>query len=69
MVSYKTAGGSNASLLAHTLTVAADSIVKGKIYTFKFRAVNSVGKSLFSDVIRVGLGVKILAPSTLSGDL
>jgi hypothetical protein len=51
------------------LTIATDGIVTGKIYTFKFRAVNSVGKSLFSEVIRIGLGVKVLAPSTLSGDL
>jgi hypothetical protein len=67
--SYKAAGGSNASLLSHKLTIAADNIVKGKTYTFKFRAVNAVGKSAFSEVIRVGLGIQVLPPSTLSADL
>ena len=38
VTSYSNLGGSTASLLTHTLSVAADNLVTGKIYTFKFRA-------------------------------
>ena len=56
VTSYADLGGSTATLLTHTLTTVADGMVTGKIYTFKFRASNSVGSSEFSQLLRIGLG-------------
>jgi hypothetical protein len=53
---YADAGGDNASLLTHSLTVADDSLIVGRHYTFKFRSRNTVGWSVFTDFTRVGLG-------------
>jgi hypothetical protein len=39
--------------MTHTVTTAANSIVPGTIYTFKYRAVNVVGPSSFSDETRI----------------
>jgi len=43
--------------------------VTGKIYTFKFRAANSVGYSGFSKFTRVGLGKQSLSPQDLQSDV
>lgn len=43
--SFAAAGGSTANLLEHTLSVAQDGLITGRIYTFKFRAANTVGWS------------------------
>jgi len=50
-------GGATASLLTHVVTVS-DGLVSGeqRVYSFKFRATNSVGDSEFSQVTRVALG-------------
>jgi len=69
VTSYTSAGGSNASLLIHTLTVAQNALITGKIYTFKFRASNSVGYSSFSKLTRIGLGMQSGAPLNLASDL
>ena len=55
--SYSLLGGATASLLVHTLS-AADGLQVGskKIYSFKFKATNSVGESQFSTPLRVALG-------------
>jgi len=39
--------------MAHTLTFANDAIVTGKIYSFKFRALNAKGYSDFSEILSV----------------
>jgi len=39
----------------HTLTIAADGLEEGKIYTFRYRATNSIGNSEFSDAVRYAL--------------
>lgn len=59
VTSYNNAGGSSASILTHTLTPLNDGLVLGKIYTFKFRSVNSVGNSDFSLLTRVGFGNRV----------
>lgn len=53
----------------HTLTVADDSIVPGRIYTFKFRSSNTVGWSDYTQLLRVGLGDQVLAPANLMSNL
>jgi hypothetical protein len=68
VVSYTQNGGATANLLVHTLTVATDNLVTGQIYTFKFRAANSVGYSEFSQFTRVGLGKQSESPTSLSSD-
>ena len=57
------------STLTHTLTVAADSLVAGRFYTIKFRSLNPVGYSQFSEVLRVGLGAEPPALTTLAANL
>ncbi len=47
----------------------ADGLVLGKIYTFEFRAKNIIGYSPFSEVLRVGFGKRVLAPTTVTADL
>ena len=69
VTSYTNNGGANALLLIHTLTVAQNSLVTGKIYTFKFRAANSVGFSAFSEYTRIGLGKQNEPPQNLSSDV
>lgn len=39
--------------MSHTLTYANDAIVTGKIYSFKFRALNSKGYSEYSEILSV----------------
>jgi hypothetical protein len=39
--------------MTHTVTTAANGIVAGSIYTFKYRAINVVGASPFSDETRI----------------
>jgi hypothetical protein len=56
---FADAGGDQANLLEHSLTVADDGLVEGLIYTFKFRAANSVGWSDFTDFLRVGLADQV----------
>jgi hypothetical protein len=41
--------------LTHTVTKEDDSLVEGKIYSFKFRSRNQVGNSVFTEVTRVAL--------------
>jgi hypothetical protein len=38
--------------LVHTLTDADDALVAGKIYKFRFVAVNAIGNSAYSDTVR-----------------
>lgn len=66
---FADAGGEQANLLEHSLTVAGDSLVVGRIYSFKFRSANSVGWSEFSSLLRVGLGDQVQAPTGLEADL
>lgn len=49
--------------LTHTLTTATDGLVNGKIYTFKWYAVNTFGNGEESDEIQVGV-TDTLAAST-----
>jgi hypothetical protein len=39
--------------MTHTLTFADDAIVTGKIYSFKFRALNAKGFSDYSEILSV----------------
>jgi len=39
----------------HVLTTAADGLETGKIYTFRYRATNSIGNSELSDAVRFAL--------------
>lgn len=50
-------GGATASLLVYSVT-ASDGLesASGKVYSFKFRATNSIGNSDYSEVLRVALG-------------
>jgi hypothetical protein len=52
-----------ASSLQHSLTVAADGLVSGLIYKFRFRATNAVGTSEFSDTVRYALADPPAAPT------
>lgn len=49
--------------LTHTLTTAADALTTGLIYKFKFRAINSIGNSEYSDTARYALVATPTAPS------
>jgi hypothetical protein len=51
--------------LTHVLTPAGDSLTLGLIYSLKFRSLNPVGYSAFSEVLRVGLGSEPPAITTL----
>ena len=44
----------------------SDGLIVGKIYSFRFRARNVIGLSEFSNVLRVGFGAKVLAPTTVT---
>lgn len=55
--------------MVHSMSTAADGLVLGKIYTFIFRAKNIIGYSPYSEVLRVGFGKQVLAPTTVSSDL
>lgn len=50
--------------MTHTLTDATDSLVSGKIYKFKYEAVNAIGNSGYSSIVRFGLCDKPSAPGT-----
>lgn len=63
--SYQTAGGDQASLLQHTLSVSADSLQPSLVYSFKFRSRNQIGYSPFTDLLRVGLAAQVQAPQNL----
>jgi hypothetical protein len=39
--------------MTHTVTYAADNIVTGNIYSFRFKAYNSKGYSEYSEILRV----------------
>lgn len=39
--------------MTHTLTYAVDGIITGKVYTFRFKAVNEKGSSAFSEYISI----------------
>jgi len=39
--------------MQHTLTYATDLIVTGRIYTFRFKAINSKGNSSYSEMLSV----------------
>jgi hypothetical protein len=69
VASFATAGGDSASLLEWTLTQASDGLVTGRVYTLRFRTLNRVGASKWSDFLRVGLADQVAAPATLSADL
>ena len=47
--SYDTTG----FIFTHTATFAVDGITTGRIYSFKFRALNSKGLSEFSEILSV----------------
>jgi hypothetical protein len=49
--------------LTHTLTTAADSVVTGTIYRFRFRAVNAIGNSEYSDTVRYAVVDPPAAPA------
>jgi len=67
--SFAAAGGSAANLLEHTVSVAQDGLIIGRIYTFKFRTANTVGWSEWTDVLRVGLADRVKSPANLRADL
>jgi hypothetical protein len=56
-------------MLTASLVDTVEGLTAGNIYSFKFRAYNSIGYSDYSDILRVGLGDKIDAPTTVSVDL
>jgi hypothetical protein len=60
--SYGLQGGNNASLLRYSVEEATDGLVVGRIYSFKMRSANLVGFSEFSELVRVGLANRVLAP-------
>jgi len=60
--SYGLAGGNNASLLRYSVEAARDGLIMGRIYSFKMRSANHVGFSEFSELVRVGLANRVLAP-------
>jgi hypothetical protein len=65
---YADAGGDQASLLIHSLTVADDDLIEGLIYTFKFRSANTVGWSDNTELLRVGLSDIVAAPENLASN-
>jgi hypothetical protein len=40
-------------LMTHTLTYATDGIITGRIYTFRFKAVNEKGESEYSEYLSI----------------
>jgi hypothetical protein len=49
--------------LTHTLTTTTDSLVTGTIYSFRFRAVNAIGNSEYSDTVRYAVVDPPAAPA------
>lgn len=45
-----------------------DPLTAGKIYTFRFKATNSIGDSEYSEYLRVGLGDQVAKPTNLAFD-
>lgn len=66
---FSSVGTYDQTSLTHSMTVSADSLTAGKIYTFRFRAVNDVGNSEYSEYLRVGLGNQVGQPQNLAADL
>jgi hypothetical protein len=50
--------------MTHTVTTAGNGIVPGSIYTFKYRAINVVGPSTFSDETRIAAASPPGKPAT-----
>jgi hypothetical protein len=44
-------------LMQHTLTFASDNIITGKIYTFRFKSVNSKGSSEYSEYLSIAANI------------
>jgi hypothetical protein len=65
---YADAGGDQASLLSHSLTVTNDVLTVGLVYTFKFRSANTVGWSDYTELLRVGLGDIVSSPENLASN-
>lgn len=61
----KVASYTNNALL-HTLTAATDGIVTNKIYRLRFKAINSIGASQFSDTVRYAAVDAPAAPTGLT---
>lgn len=66
---YADAGGDIATLLQHSVTVVDDLLEEGKIYTFKFRSSNTIGWSVYTEFLRVGISARIQAPQNLNANL
>jgi len=49
-------------LLRYSVQEATEGLVVGRIYSFKMRSANLVGFSEFSELVRVGLANRVLAP-------
>lgn len=62
-------GTYDGSSLTHTVDMVALTNTLGKIYTFRFKATNSIGDSEYSDFLRVGYGDTVAKPTGLSADL
>ena len=54
--------------LSYTLTDPTDGIATGSIYSIYFIAQNAIGYSPSSNILRVGLGATVLAPSSVTLD-
>jgi hypothetical protein len=50
--------------LSHTLSAATDGLVAGRIYKFRFQAINAIGNSAYSDTVRYALVDPPSAPGT-----
>ena len=51
------------------MTVVDDLMEEGKIYTFKFRSSNTIGWSVYTEFLRVGISARIQAPQNLNANL
>jgi hypothetical protein len=51
--------------LSHTVSVAADSLVAGKIYTFRWYAINVFGDGERSDEITIALAANLAATNSI----
>jgi len=50
--------------MTHTLTTLLDGIIAGRVYTFKYRAVNVIGSSDFSAEVRYAIAAPPAKPAT-----
>jgi len=50
------------------MTDADDALIKGRIYSFKFRSANTMGWSDFTQLLRVGLGDQVKPPQNLNSN-